>query len=289
MGRIAPFFLPPLAAGYFVTEEQVWREVVAQALDLAVAAYEGPVPGARLWHFITRVAQEKGLTFPPRANLKFLDFLLQYPDVVQVVRRHETDLLVVPPDRPELLTKGGQFLIVRNDLFKALTQVDPTHRPHYDKSRDRVVWIDAQSQATSPDLVPLPKLTLASEMGFRQQFVGQVQDAEKGEQLEAALSNPRPLPAFERAVHAAGVQREWYSYRSEQVLKRLRDWATESSIPWQESWISTPEVPVERTAATSAGRKADELASALASLSEADLARISVPLDILAKLLRTRS
>ena len=89
----------------------------------------------------------------------------------------------------------------------------------------------------------------------------------------------------------------WHIFRSQSLAERLAQWAKESGIPWRETWLTIPTsdqtVPISRSdspvIATSPKGRIEGLATLVEGLNEADLARISVPLDLVLKILSRKT
>lgn len=280
----------PAEAKKVLPEKEQWAEIIAEALQAGLEARPGPVQGARLRPLVKRVAEARGLTFPPESEptLRFHELLMRYPEVVTVLRRPRQDLLAVPANRAELLASASEPLFIRKDLFNAFTIIAAARKPWYNKVEDRVVWLDNGVDPQSPEMITVPPATAASELAVRHEFIGQLDNAMAKVPLETSLTEARPLTSFSRAVHSAYLRHSWHAFRSQRVLQSIREWAAKSNVQWAESWLvpkagaalSSPRGSLER------GASSADLAKVLGSLSQEDLTRINVPLDIVAKLLK---
>jgi hypothetical protein len=130
----------------------------------------------------------------------------------------------------------------------------------------------------------MPATTLEQEIAERQQFAGSENLPEGLKQAAvAALASSAPLGAFTQAVRSYGQASNWHTFRMGLLINRLRAWATQHEIPWQDSWIergSTAPRPVQ-TSSIGEGASLREFFAALAeSMYDTDLSRMNVPLDL---------
>lgn len=213
-----------------------WREVLREAIE---ANSTQPVVGTRFRGAIDSAASKRGLRFPrpDEPELRFIDLLQRYPDVVSVLRRPGQDFLVVPTGKSDLLVKGIQQRLygIRPDLFRAFTTVS-RNLAYYDKNQDCVVWQEPEGQVLG-SWVPIDPTTESAEVQLRRNFVETLPEAAKRSQLDSALTSPKPLQTFGRAVRETGVQREWHSFRTERLLEKIQTWAKEKQIEWKEGWL----------------------------------------------------
>ncbi|WDM78320.1 hypothetical protein K6979_14245 [Xanthomonas cucurbitae] len=124
------------AFGGFVNQTNDWTQVISEMIGLSG---DKPIPGAKARVAIERIAQEKGLSFPPAemAGKKFYDYLENFPSIISLRKRLHQDFLIAPADRPELLasmpTKRGKSPQLRSDLYQALTKERLSkEKPFYD-------------------------------------------------------------------------------------------------------------------------------------------------------------
>jgi hypothetical protein len=283
--------LVPFALGrsVFLDEIAQWREILSESLKLALSSRDGPVEGARLQPLLKRVAENRGLSFPPQSepDLRLHEFLSRFPDVVRVQRRPRQDLLVVPVDRADLLTAAVEFVSVRKDMFDAFTRVSPTHKAWYSREEDRVIWLAAAAVPKGPGLTAIPPVSAEAEKALRAAFAAQVENADVQARLLTALKDPTPFSSFSKAIHALYLQRSWHAYRAQRVIQAIQTWASENKVPWKEAWlVSSSEAQGGVSGQQGLAISPTRLAEAIASLDGDDLSRITIPLDIVAKLLR---
>jgi hypothetical protein len=276
----------------------VWREVLREA----IAANPAPVVGTHFRDVVNLAAAKRELRFPPsdEQQLRFIQLLERYPDIVAVLRRPGQDFLVAPADKADLLTKRVQERLfgIRNDFFQALTTISQ-NRPYYDKTSDRVVWQEAgDTQTISDSLVPIEPTTLATEVKLRREFAEQMLEPAKSALLRT-LEEPSPLQAFGKKVRDTGLQIQWHSFRTKRVLERMQHWASDKKVEWKDVWLTRerpsyrrqePNVSADarnsREGVTSTER--DPLHVLFSSLDAADMQRISIPLDLVLKVLGSR-
>lgn len=272
-----------------------WQDIVKQALDREVQQYGVAVPGAKLRRAIADIASQRGLEFPPPDMGKFSAFVESFEADVLVHRRPGNDILVVPSSRPELLTAENPNVAanaarIRQDLFEALTRIPVEGRglPYYEPQLDSVVYV-IDGQAVPATAVALPASTLENELQLRGRFVDETELPDNAkEALRDALNKPTPLRGFTSAIQSFGLIKQWHFFRISRLSAKLRTWSVERALPWQASWVDLSEprssAPIRAAQGTSAvGRK--KLADLASLLSDDDIARINVPMDIVLRLL----
>lgn len=260
----------------------LWRTILLAAFPSTV---KEPILGSTFGQEVVRVAQQHGARFPPESepDLKLVQLLERFPDVVAILRRPGKDILVVPAGQAEVLAAapGKELVGIRMDLFEALTQIRD-EQAFYNKRDDSVRW---GSLTPDPESLPLPKSTLENEVSLRRDFARGLSGS-GGPELLAALEEQLPLSAFARGLRALHLQRQWHVFRTKNLLARLKDWATSNDIDWKEQWLSDSLAGSQRAVRlfqASDLRSADTLAALFERLDADDLRRISVPLDLILK------
>ncbi|NMM14943.1 MAG: hypothetical protein HHJ17_15590 [Rhodoferax sp.] len=209
-------------------------------------------------------------------------------------------MLIVPVDRPELLSielDDPSANRIRDDLFKALTQI-PRHAddpaPYYLPSTDEVVWF-AHDVPRPGEAIRFPAATFEQEIADRKEFIDSPEvnlPHTAKSTLSIALESSSPLGAFSFAVKELDISSSWHRYRMSAILMRLRRWSSEKNIRWSPHWIAEvrpkpSDVPAAEQIAVQPVVPvvvAREFLGALASvITEEDLARIQVPLDLVVK------
>ncbi len=270
-----------------------WRGILSEAIT---ANSTGPVIGTHFRNAVRIAASKRGLQFPPveEPELRFVQLLERYPDVVSLLRRPGQDFLVVPPGRSDLLAAGiqQQPYGIRRDLFVAFTLVSD-RRPYYDKAADGVLWKGPGEANSLPEsLVPIEPATEEAEIQLRSDFANTVPEQRKSPLL-TALSNPHPLQVFGRKVKEAGLQRSWHIFRTERMVGKIQRWASLKQIEWKDAWLterppdyyrkmqaSSSEAPIREAPIRVEG---DPLKLLFSALDAADIQRISIPLDLVLK------
>jgi Uncharacterised protein family (UPF0158) len=276
------------------TMENVWQELINEALTELVERTGAPAPGAKLRSAIAHLARQRGLDFPPAGVRKFTELVEAFPADFILQRRPGSDVLVVPAARAELLAieqpgAAPAAARIRQDIFDALTKVSvPAYGlPYYEPEKDLVLWIKDGDQPPQT-AVAMPATTLEEELALRAAFIEEVEPVETCKNaLVTSLATTRPLRDFSNTVQEFGLVRKWHAFRITRLATRLREWSVRTSLAWQPSWVDATEL---RSTAASAAvpvsldnkRHLLELSSLL---TEEDLARISVPMDIVLRLL----
>lgn len=262
-----------------------WREIISDAIRENSSE---PMIGTHFRGNVDSAASKRGLRFPPaeQPQLRFIELLERYPDIVSVLRRPGQDFLVVPSGRSDLLSQGIQDRLygVRRDIFEAFTIIS-ADRPFYDKNTDQIVWRKAEETVTD-SLVPIQPPSETAEVQLRREFAQGV--PEQSSVLLAALNDPRPLQAFSRAIKSSGLQRRWHSFRTERLVQKIQKWARDNKIDWNNSWLTDrpPDLPRRAplvSTGTAARPERDPLQVLMSGLDAADIQRISVPLDLVLK------
>lgn len=285
--------------------DNIWLLILKEALDGLVARMDGPVAGAKLRAEVKKLAADRGEQFPPEDMGKWSVFLDSFPDDITVIPNPGSDVLVVPASRLDLRAKADAVVAagaapapkrtrLRSDLFEALTRIPATGvRPVYLPETDAVLWQNVQEVAPA-NAVPFPQASFESEAGLRRDFVERSEGlAEMAKNaLLAALGSEGPLRQFTHAIRSYGLMQEWHLFRMAALLERLRSWATAHALTFKDDWLGSDEpranvAPAAALASVAAGNRRGlvELASLL---SEEDISRISVPLDVVLRLLTPR-
>ena len=276
--------------------DEAWNKIIAEALTLGLKTSAGPVPGAKLRQLIFKVAKRSDLTYPPIGHEQesFGDFLKHFESIALVRRRDGRDLVVAPADMPELLADAPESdtTRLREDIFEAFTRIPrglPPSEPWYVVSGDTVVWLLHNELSGSGELVKIPAATLDLELGERKSFIQSIAIAEDVKnRIAGSLDAHSGLGSFSKLIKAHGLSQIWHRHRFQAVMRRIRAWCTAAGVPWREKWVSSSDASKPLTP------RADDLRGAnqrhlferlVQSLTDEDLRRISVPLDIVIKLI----
>jgi hypothetical protein len=262
-----------------------WAKLVSDVLLEETARTGRPVPGAKLRTLLAKRAALEGLAIPD--SEPFSGFLVSVAPNVVIMRQRGSDMLVLPPERPELLPAAPNFHI-RKDLFEAFTTISTSASPWYDREKDRVFWRRDENGPLS-GAVPIPGATSESALEARRAFTQQLESSAAKQELEDALEDALPLRAFSRVAVRHRVLQRWQAFRSQDVRARLESWARHNGIAWRDAWLVPRHGgPAFSNASSKAAATPDDravLLSALAYLDSDELRRIQVPLDLVAKML----
>lgn len=265
-----------------------WNEVFQEAFTAAWGDQPRPIPGAKFRQIVAKIVSARGSVFPPPNSGKFSKFLGNFPEMLLVQGHPGEDVLVVPADRPDLLASGkGLSGRVRADIFTALTRFTNSSSFYFNPKTDSILEVKSGDVAP-PDAIALPPTTFEGEVGLRKDFARETDIPESLRfELLQSLDAPRPLTSFSEALRIHGLSKEWHHYRVGVVVEKLRLWAAENKLLWSPSWLMDSESTVTAAPIPSVRFEQDMLSliQALAGqVSEADISRISVPLDIVLKL-----
>jgi hypothetical protein len=258
-----------------------WEETIKLALKRATEVRGKPIPGALFKQAIQKISPD------PLPNEKFSRFLEQYGHLVTLMPQKGSDFLVVPKGQMDLLSQEKGATKVRHDLYKAFSTITPSSRAWYHKNRDRICWLAIEDKP-SDEYIAISRCTEESEVNLRKEFVKGLQTPHSDAKgpLEAALEAAIPLSAFSNEVRKYGLLDYWFNFRLEAMFTQIRQWATENKIEWQESWVTSDAQMVTQVPKFDAN--IELLSKHLGRLSESDLARISIPMDIVLKILKSR-
>lgn len=285
--------------------DNIWLLILKEALDGLVTRMDGPVAGAKLRAEVKRLAEDRGEQFPPEGMGKWSAFLSAFPDEITVIPNPGSDVLVVPVSRLDLRAKAEAAATVhatpasnrtrlRSDIFEALTRIPAEgQRPLYLPETDAVIWQDL-NEAAPPNAVPFPLATFEGEKDLRETFVerpeGMTQMAKDA--LRTALGSDGPLRQFSYAIRSYGLIQDWHLFRMAALSERLRSWATAHALTFKDEWYGSDDsrtivTPAAALAAVAAGNKRG-LVELAGLLTDDDISRISVPLDVVLRLLTPR-
>lgn len=268
-----------------------WLEIIKGELEQAIAVSGAAIPGAKLRQRVAHAAKAQGLDFPPPDMGKFSAFVEKFPADFIVQRYPGSDILVVPANRPELLTKDAPHsknVRMRQDLFEALTTIDTNRKgiAYYSPVTDAVVWIGEGAQPPA-SAVPLPQASIDRELETRRKFVDQaVKPGLAKNNLSEALAKNTPLRFFRETIRAHGLVQEWHQFRMGELTARLKEWSAEKAVTWQVKWVESMGLSASlQVPAPVPPDSRMQLAWLAGRLTNEDLARISVPLDVVLRVL----
>lgn len=280
--------------------DQVWEQLVQNSLADAINKYgEAPISGSRFSQAIKRHAQQAGLEFPPTPFKTFGEFIEQFSSIVIPHYRPGRDMLLAPFDKPELLLlerQDSSINRIRDDFFNAFTKIPKNSNegePYYLVPSDEIAWFTNETPKPG-GAIPLPPATFEREISDRKNFIESTAEMphEVKTKLSLALEDTSPLGSFSNAVKNVDLAPAWHQFRTVAIVKRLRSWSSEHGIPWRSSWIAetrltAAELPAAEQVAALPEKNSAALAGFLATLAstltDEDMARISIPMDIIAK------
>lgn len=295
--RKRPFFrLDPM--------ENIWLDILREALENLSTRTNAPVAGAKLRAAVKKLAEDRGEQFPPEGATKWSAFLQRFPNDITVIGIPGSDVVVVPANRPDLqaaaVTAAASVTTVphlpalrriRSDIFEALTRIArPGERAVYVPEADAVLW-QSQDEVGPPNAVPFPVATLEGEIALRHRFAesdGDVTETAK-DALVQACGSDAPLRQFTQAIRSYGLIQAWHVFRMTALSGKLREWAQSHGLAFRDEWLGLERTnvvsPLDAPSAAANRRGLVELAGLL---SEDDISRISVPLDVVLRLLTAR-
>ena len=277
--------------------DESWNQIVADALAAGLKTSSGAVPGAKLRELIDKVAKSRELCYPPSGHEQesFGDFLKHFESIALVRRRKGRDLLAAPADMPQLLAEAPESgsARLREDIFDAFTRIPrgvPPSQPWYVVSDDTIVWLRPTELSGSGELVKIPAATLELELSERKSFIQSADLADDAKnRIAASLDTHSGLGSFSKLIKAHGVSQMWHRHRFQAVVRRIRTWCAAVGVSWREEWVSSgdaPKLPPHTREDLPAKDQRYLFERFVQSLTDEDLRRISVPLDIVLKLIR---
>ena len=276
--------------------DDIWSTIVEQALERGLATSEGAVPGAKLRQLVARTASQHDLSYPPSGyeDEKFGDFLKRFNSQLVVLRREGQDFLVAPVDMPQLLNRPGEAVAqLRADIFEAFTRIprgSPPSQPWYARDTDAIEWF-ADDEKRDLRFIRIPPATMEQELRDREEFSrsSEIQE-EVRDRLLAALGAHSALGSFSAELRSHGLARKWHFHRLRAVMGRIRAWCESEHVPWRDEWIDATDKRLQNTGLRAASMMTGERRGVFGhffdGLSDEDLRRISVPLDLVLKLLQ---
>lgn len=277
----------------------VWQDILKEALAQLIERTSAPAAGAKLRSAVAQIARERGLEFPPPGIRKFSELVEAYPADFIVQRRPGSDIIVVPAARAELLAVESPRSVsptarIRQDLFDALILVPIAAYglPYYDPTRDAVLYVKDGEEVPAA-AVAMPATSLQAEIQLRKQFIDEagLLDTAKTALTDSLKRMSTPLRDFSNCIQEFGLVKRWHSFRVGLLATRLREWSVEKALTWQQSWVEASEPRLVAASVPAVPVSLDEkrqLSELAALLTEEDLGRITVPMDIVLRLLAKR-
>lgn len=281
-------------------KETDWAKALQNAIDEYLQKKTGgaaaAIPAAPLKPLLVRHAGLLGLTFPPDGfeRVKFVDFLNQFPDVVQTHRRAGQDTLVVKVGDAQLLENIVKSEIdshntirppksLRQDVFDAFTRIPvPTSSYWYAPEQDKFVLVEGGKH----DWVEVPPLLTETAFHDRRAFSEtQVSTSLKSALLLSLNENASPLRAFSVEVKKHRLGRAWHIFHLKCIMQRISQWSSSNGISWKNTWECSGE-PTPQHSNVVTAQETNSFLAGLMRLDPEEKKRVMVPLDIVLRLIR---
>jgi hypothetical protein len=274
-----------------------WLKIVTEAVNRGIELSSGGVPGTKLRKLISEVAPKYGKKYPPEEypNEKFGDFLERFRSAIIILRREGQDFLVAPADKPELLASvhAGKPAGLRDDIFEAFTRIPreiPPVQPWYSRELDNIQWISETDSLNSAGLVKIPPQTQQQEIDDRIAFAELAEMQAHRSILLSTLGEHTALWAYSKIIKERGLGRNWHLYRFQSIIRRIKAWCGAEGVKWHDDWIrqtAGQPIPARDPYESTASQTRRQLFIKLTEIiSDEDLQRISVPLDIVLKFIK---
>lgn len=281
-----------------IASEEQWIALLIETLgELAIAGKA--VTGAGLNSQLLKKAGELGLE-PPLAlkRRKFKSLLARLAEEGKLLLLVEAgaDVLVAPASNPGLLTNDDlksrrSFPGIRRDLFTAFTWVNEK-KPFYSVEKDEVRWFTDEREGNGLVTIPPPDFEKLKRRAL--QFAEGLQGSAREVALHA-LDHVKPLSAFSNFVSSHGLSKQWHEFRTSSIVSDISDWAKSNGLVFRSDWLTSAsdgaaaKVVPSSAESNSADRPVtNALSHFLSSLSPDEVARITVPLDVVLRLIRER-
>lgn len=276
-----------------------WEVILDLALKEVASVERSSVGGSKFRSYVGKIASQHGVVFPPEGMHSFSTFLESFPHKLIVQRTPGRDIQIVPIDRPELLVSASSpnaGARIREDFFLALTAIPNPTSPfsyYYFPEKDRVHRLEPGAEVVQ-SAISLPSTSYEQEISIRRDFVdGGEFSRPEAAALRESLEGTKVLASFTSAIRSHGLAQKWHQYRLQKLAENLKIWADQKAVTWQPSWISGTHERYNTVALSDGGTESpvqvDELLSFFSGkLSPEDISRISVPLDIVLKLLSNK-
>ncbi len=255
-----------------------WKEIISSTVNRWVDSKGTPIPGATLKPLLVSNAGED---IPGE---RFIDFLKDHSDIISIIQRPGTDILIVPIQKYELLVENDPSLKLRQDVYKAFTWILDYGTFCYDPAKDMFILLEEESSCSDGNII-VPTRSLEDELGLRKDFISLV-DAQYEDELNEVLegSGKVVFHNFSKTLAKHKLFPIWQKHRGQDTLKRIHKWSLDVGVEFKGTWTTSSKFQSMIEKSASSYRK--DIFSSLAHLSQEDLARISIPLDIVQKLFK---
>lgn len=255
-----------------------WSDIIAEAIGLAIEKRGEAVPGAIFKQVVESISDR------PLPEEKFADFLGRYNEIVTIARRKGQDILVLPKGETNLLlSKKKSGFKLRKDFYRAFSSINLLQTAWYNRDEDVIIWL-AKGKIPTGNYLAIPLCSEESEIAVRNSFIEKHDDAELKARLSESLTKKLPLSTFSREIRQSGLLDEWFNFRTESMLNQIKKWVVDNELDWHDAWISDEGVINQIN--YKEDPKIEVLTKFISSMDESDLARITIPMDLLLKYLK---
>jgi hypothetical protein len=129
------------------------------------------------------------------------------------------------------------------DVIEALDFANPETQYYYSIKTEEIlmVWDDMVNGEPNPDLieeieesfdeyVPLPNQYEIDEYSMIEEFIDNLPEGRKQEELYDSIIGRGAFRRFKDEVYELGLEQKWYKYRDEAHEKLAREWCEENGI-----------------------------------------------------------
>ena len=149
-------------------------------------------------------------------------------------------------------------------------------------------WHDKYVDLPAEHYRKIPVLTIEEAQEARRIFAMQQTDPQVRKRLEDAAVDPAGLSRFTEAIRDCGLRGEWHQYRVRALVDRIANWAKNEGIQWRDDWLTTSSRGIPEAYSSSESMEDSRYAinALLELMDQEDMRRVSIPLDIVLKLIQ---
>jgi hypothetical protein len=154
---------------------------------------------------------------------------------------------------------------------------------------DKIVWLLSTELSGSGELVKIPAATLEQELSERKSFIQSADIAQETKgQIATSLDAHSGLGSFSKLIKAHGLAQMWHRHRFQTVVRRIRAWCAATGVSWREEWVSSDDAskPLIQAGDEPGKNQRYLFERFIEALTDEELRRISVPLDIVLKVMK---
>jgi hypothetical protein len=151
------------------------------------------------------------------------------------------------------------------------------------------VWLLPTELSGSGELVKIPAATLEQELSDRKSFIQTAEISQEAkDQIATSLDTHSALGSFSKLIKAHGLAQIWHRHRFQTVVRRIRSWSAATGVSWREAWVSSEDASKPGIQAGDEPSKTQHylFERLIDALTDEELRRISVPLDIVLKVMK---